>query len=96
RHTNRNAYELQRAVPAAAWQAMAEAVAPYRLRFGHAGPDQPAVVATQRQVAAEAWRIELVTPRTVMESYRVLRVGAKEVATHRDGISLIDTKVVWL
>ncbi|MBL8315485.1 MAG: twin-arginine translocation pathway signal protein [Rubrivivax sp.] len=96
RHTNRNAYEPQRAVPAAAWRAMAEAVAPYPLRFGHAGPDQPAVLATQRQVAAEAWRIELVTPRTVMESYRVLRVGAKEVATHRDGISLIDPKVVWL
>jgi hypothetical protein len=96
RHTNRNAYEPQRAVPAAAWQAMAAAVAPYPLRFGHVGLDQPAVLATQRQVAAEAWRIELVTPRTVMESYKVLRVGAKEIATHRDGISLIDPKVVWL
>ena len=96
RHTNRNAYEPQRAVPAAAWRAMADAVAPYPLRFGHAGLDQPAVLASQRQVAAEAWRIEMVTPRTVMESYRVLRIGAKEVATHRDGISLLDPKVVWL
>jgi hypothetical protein len=75
---------------------MADAVAPYPLRFGHVGLDQPAALATQRQVAAEAWRIELVTPRTVMESYKVLRVGAKEIATHRDGISLIDPKVVWL
>ena len=96
RHTNRNAYESQRAVPMAAWQAMADAVAPYPLRFGHAGLDQPEALATQRQVAAEAWRIEMVTPRTVMESYKVLRIGAKEVTTHRDGISLIDPKVVWL
>jgi len=96
RHTHRNAYEAERAVPAAAWQAMADAVAPYRLRFGHAGLEQPALLAPQREVAAEAWRIELSTPRTVMESYRVLRVGAKEIATHRDGIALIDPKVVWL
>lgn len=96
RHTNRNAYEPQRAVPAVAWQAMADAVAPYPLRFGHAGLEQPQALAAQRAVAAEAWRIEMVTPRTVMESYRVLRIGAKEVATHRDGISLLDPKVVWL
>jgi len=96
RHTHRNAYEAERAVPAAAWQAMADAVAPYRLRFGHAGLEQPALLVPQREIAAEAWRIELSTPRTVMESYRVLRVGAKEIVTHRDGIALTDPKVVWL
>jgi hypothetical protein len=39
-------------------------------------------------IAAEAWRIELVTPRTILESYKVLRVGPEEIAKHRDGISV--------
>ena len=41
RHTNRAAYDPARPVPAAAWQAMADAVKPNPLRFGFAGPDQP-------------------------------------------------------
>jgi len=96
RHTNRSAYDPARPVPAAAWQAMADAVQPYPLRFGFAGPDQPDALRQQRAVAAEAWRIEMVTPRTVMESYKVLRVGPAEIAKHRDGISLLSPMVVWL
>jgi hypothetical protein len=49
-----------------------------------------------RKIAAEAWRIELTTPRTIMESFDVLRVGADEIAAHRDGISLLEPKVVLL
>lgn len=99
RHTNRRAYDLARAVPAAAWQAMAEAVRPHPLRFGFAAADRPGdVTALQRQraVAREAWRIELVTPRTVLESYRWLRIGADEIARHRDGISIADPALVAL
>ena len=96
RHTNRGLYDAARPVPAAAWQAMADAVRPYPLRFGHLGAEQPSMLQQQRAVAAEAWRIELVTPRTIMESYKVLRVGAAEVARHRDGLSLMDPSVVWL
>ena len=36
----------------------------------------------------QAWRIELETPRTILESYRVLRVGPDEIAQHRDGLSI--------
>ena len=96
RHTNRAAYDAARAVPAAAWQAMAQALQPHTLRFGFSGPEQPQLLAQQRAVAADAWRIELVTPRAIMESYKVLRVGADEVARHRDGLTLLDPKVVWL
>ena len=96
RHTNRAAYDPARALPASAWQAMAEAVQPHALRFGFAGPDQPELLAQQRAVAAEAWRIEMVTPRTIMESYKVLRVGPEEVARHRDGLTLLDPTVVWM
>jgi hypothetical protein len=96
RHTNRSNYDPVRAVPAQAWQAMADALRPYPLRFGHVGLDQPQRLQQQRALAAEAWRIELVTPRTILESYKVLRIGAAEVAQHRDGLTLLDPKVVWL
>jgi hypothetical protein len=96
RHTNRAAYDLAQPVSAEAWQAMAVAVKPNPLRFGFSGPDQPELLAQQRAVAAEAWRIEMVTPRAIMESYKVLRVGPDEVARHRDGLTLLDPSVVWL
>ena len=96
RHTNRSAYDLQRPVPAAAWQAMAGAVAPHAVRFGFVGTDRPEDLARHRALAAEAWRIELVTPRAMLESYRVLRVGAREIAQHRDGLSITDPMLVAL
>jgi hypothetical protein len=96
RHTNRNAYDPARPVPATAWRAMADAVQPYPLRFGFVGTDQPQALQQQRALALQAWRIELVTPRAMLESFKVRRVGASVVAHHRDGISLLDPKVVWL
>jgi len=96
RHTNRNAYVLNRPVPVAAWEAMADAVRPYPLRFGFAGPDPANEIRAHREIANEAWRIELTTPRAMLESFKVLRVGAAEIAQHRDGLSLTDPMVVWM
>ncbi len=96
RHTNRSAYDLTRAVPLDAWRVMGDAVQPHSLRFGYVGAEQAEALAVHRRIAAEAWRIELSTPRTVMESYHVLRVGAAEIAAHRDGLSLLDPMVVLL
>lgn len=94
RRTNRSVYELQRAVPVAAWQAMAAAAAPHGLRFGFLGSDQPAELARHRAIASEAWRIELLTPRAMLETFNVLRVGAREIEQHRDGISITDPMLV--
>ncbi|MDB5860023.1 MAG: twin-arginine translocation pathway signal protein [Ramlibacter sp.] len=96
RHTNRNPYDLGRAVPADAWQAMAEAVKPSPLRLGFVGKDQPDLLAQHRAIAAEAWRIELTTPRAMLESFKVLRVGAAEIEQHRDGLYLLDPMVVLM
>ncbi len=88
RHTNRNPYET-RVPEAVALQAIAQAaaVALPTLKTGFTvGPDPS--MATQRAIAQEAWRIELVTPRTILESYQWLRVGPAEIAQHRDGISV--------
>jgi len=95
RHTNRSAYDASRAIAPAAWHAMQQAVLPHKLGFGHAGVEQADALARYLSLALEAWRIELSTPRTIMESYDVLRVGASEIAAHRDGLSNLDP-MVWL
>lgn len=95
RRTNREAYE-PREPAASALQAMANSVMPLGFRAGSVLASQPDAVAEHRRIAKDAWRIELVTPRTVMESIRVLRVGPREIAKHRDGISLNDPLVRML
>lgn len=95
RRTNREAYLAQAPAPAAL-QAIADAVAPSAttfmagvpLRAGFVGAAQPELLAQHRAIATDAWRIELRTTRTVMESYRWLRVGPDEIARHRDGLSI--------
>ena len=96
RRTNRSVYDVLRPVPAAAWQEMADAVQPHPLRFGFVGADRADALAQHRAIAAEAWRIELTTPSKILESYKVLRVGAAEIERHRDGLSLLDPMVVLL
>ena len=90
RHTNRSVYDVERPVPPDAWQAMQASVKPNSLRFGFVGLDRPDALQQHRAIAAEAWRIELTTPRTIMESYKVLRVGAAEIEQHRDGLFVLD------
>jgi hypothetical protein len=92
RRTNREAYET-REPDAAALRAITESVQSHALRVGFVGAAQPEALAQHRRIAKEAWRIELTTPRTVLESFRVLRVGPKEIARHRDGLSLNDPLV---
>lgn len=87
RRTNREAYEALEP-EAAALSAIAASVRPHPVRVGFVGAAQPEAMVQHRRIAREAWRIELVTPRTVMESLQVLRVGPGEIARYRDGISL--------
>ncbi len=87
RHTNREAYEMREPAPAAL-QAIAASVAPNPVRTGFVGVGQPELMQKHRAIAMEAWRIELVTPRTVLESFKVLRVGPREIAEHRDGLTI--------
>ena len=94
RHTNRSSYDINRAVPTNAWAAMAAAAihpvpqsAP--VRVGFAGLEQgAAALEKHRRIASEARCIELTVPRTIMESFDVLRVDQSEIAAHRDGLSL--------
>lgn len=88
RHTNRAAYDAARLVPAAAVDAMRQAAGP-GVTVGFVGADQAALADQHRALAIQAWRTELTTPHTAMESMRLLRVGSAEVAQYRDGIHLL-------
>ena len=89
RRTNREAYDA-RAPEAGALKAVADSVSPHAVRVGFVGLDQADRLQQHRAIAMEAWRIELTTPRTLLESYQVLRIGPAEIAEHRDGISVND------
>lgn len=96
RRTNREAYE-PRMPSQAAMAAIAASTSPsglgQALRVGFATGEQPDTVQRHRDIAKTAWRIELETPRTLLESYHWLRVGPEEIARHRDGISLNSTMI---
>lgn len=91
RRTNRQGYDM-RPPAAEALAAVAASVAGFPLRVGFVDTAQ-AAIAEHRSIAAEAWRVEMTTPRTLLESYKVLRIGPDEIATHRDGIALNDPVV---
>ena len=88
RRTNRELYDISRPVPPHAVQTMADSVKGQRCRFGFVGLERADAMRKHRAIAAQAWRIENITPRAILESYKVLRIGAAEIAQHRDGISI--------
>jgi hypothetical protein len=89
RRTNREAYQSV-SIPPEAIRAIESAVREFPVRVGCIGKssNDAAALARHRDIAAEAWKIELITPRTLLESYKVLRVGPDEIVAHRDGISV--------
>lgn len=95
RHTNRGLYDIQRPVPSSDWLAMGASL-DTSVRFGFVTLEDEEAIAKHRKIANAAYRIEMTTPRTVLESYRWLRLGASEVNAHRDGISLMAPLPVFL
>ena len=87
RHTHKGVYET-RTPDAAALQALRDSVKGLPVTLGLVTRSEEAAMARHAQIAMDAWRTELVTPRTLLESYHVLRIGPKEIAQHRDGIAL--------
>lgn len=93
RRTERGAYDPARPLRADALRALQEVVAPLQVAFGTTVGD-PARHAQVREIVSDAWRIEMSTERTFMESMQLMRIGAAEVAAARDGISMIDPPLV--
>ena len=100
RRTNREAYEAKepsaqsvQAITASVASFTRAAGADLAMRVGFARGAQEQVMQQHRAIAAEAFRIETVTPRTMLESFKVLRVGPSEIAQHRDGIAMMSPMV---
>lgn len=103
RHTPKVDFDTARPVPPAALQtllatvgtaASAKAVAAPSASGARAlavragGTVEPARLPALRTLCWESAKAELLTPRTVMESIRLTRVGPDEILAHRDGISI--------
>ena len=86
RHTAKTDYDTTRPVAAATLEQLQTALVDTAVRFG--ATVEPARREVLRALCWESARVELLTPRTVMESVRLTRVGPAEIARHRDGISI--------
>ena len=86
RHTAKVDYDTDRPVRAHTLQALQTGLIDPGVRFG--ATIDAAQIDALRTLCWESARVELLTPRTVMESIRLTRVGPDEIARHRDGISV--------
>lgn len=86
RRTNRNLYETKD-VPSAAMQAITASVSGLPVQIGFVNSSQNELLNQHRAIAKEAWQIELRTPRTILESLKLMRVGPDEIRQNPDGIS---------
>jgi len=85
RRTNRAPYDADRPVAAADLAALAAAARPGVTAHATAAP---AALRTLRPLVLDGYRIEATTPGPYRENVEAMRIGAAEVAAHRDGISL--------
>ena len=89
RHTNKTTYANDRPLPAALPAAWADTARAFGLRSGVVVGDT--AMAPIRRITRESYEIECLTPRTWLESARLMRIGPQAIATHRDGISINST-----
>ncbi len=87
RRTDRRAYDVSRKITGEEIAALAAAASPYDVAFG---VEAAARLDAIKQIAREAWFIELTTEGPMMESVKVLRVGSREIDAHRNGIAIDD------
>ncbi len=87
RHTNRLPYAV-RTPDSAAIAAINASVAGYPIANGFVGIRPGENVQAHRDIAMQAWKTEITTARTALESLKWMRVGPEEIAANRDGISI--------
>jgi nitroreductase len=89
RHTAKVAFDTERRVDATTLQSLSTAwpaEAPQGIRWGHTV--EGGRVGDLRALCIESARVEVGTPRTALESARLMRIGPEEISRHRDGISV--------
>jgi hypothetical protein len=86
RHTVKVDFDTARPVPESDLQKLIAGMGTPRMRVS--GTVQPERLAAMRKLCWESALVELRTPRTMMESIRLVRVGPSEILQYRDGISI--------
>ena len=87
RHTPKTDFDTSKPVNAAALQQLLKTTETTPgIRAG--GTVDAEKLSPYRELCWQAAQVELLTPRTVMESIHLTRVGPAEILQHRDGISL--------
>lgn len=86
RHTPKSDFDTTRPVTADTLRALT--AGPGRDGIKAAGTVDVAALGPLRDLCWQSAKVELLTPRTVMESVHLTRVGPGEILKHRDGISI--------
>ena len=86
RHTPKVDFDTARPVAPAMLQALLASVRTPGIRAG--GTADANRLGELRTLCWESAKVETLTPRTIMESVRLIRVGPEEISKHRDGITL--------
>jgi nitroreductase len=93
RHTVKSDYDMSRPVSGEVLAAVMASADAERFGLKTGGTVDPARLDLLRQLCWQSAQVELLTPRTVMESMALTRVGPAEILEHRDGISLNDLPI---
>jgi hypothetical protein len=86
RHTPKSDYDTARAVSPATLKALKDSNQAASVAVG--GTVDTAQLAAMRDLCWQSAQAELLTPRTYLESSRLLRIGPDEILKNRDGISI--------
>lgn len=86
RRTPKSDFDTARAVSTSVLQALLASASKPGLRV--AGAVDESRLLPLRELCWQSAKVELLTPRTMMESIKLIRVGSDEILQHRDGISI--------
>lgn len=86
RHTPKSDFDTARPVAQATLQNLLAGSGNAAALAG--GTVEPARLDAMRALCWQSAKVELLTPRTMMESIRLTRVGPEEILQHRDGITI--------
>ncbi len=86
RHTPKSDFDVNKPVNTAALQTLLSSVSTPSIRM--AATVDTARLAPLRELCWQSAKVELLTPHTMMESVKLIRVGPAEILQHRDGITL--------
>jgi hypothetical protein len=86
RHTPKSDYDAARTVSPTTLQTLLDSSNAAGIAAG--GTVDGTKLSAMRELCLQSAQVELLTPRTSMESLKLLRIGPDEILKHRDGISL--------